>query len=155
VLRRRYLSSVAVQAFTHPALIGAAHNLDRRLGDRQHGAQEQFAQSIRASSDHTLPDRLRDRRGAGHGRRDGVRLGQHVVDRSLDRARLLLRLRPDARARGSRERAPAIAAGLGDALFWTSLGVSLVIAFAAAFPVNRWLISRGRGHALVHQSHAD
>ena len=48
----------------------------------------------------------------------------------------------------------AIAAGLSDALFWTSLGVSLVIAFAAAFPVNRWLIARGRGHAVVHQVHA-
>jgi hypothetical protein len=47
----------------------------------------------------------------------------------------------------------AIAAGLGDALFWWSLGVSLVIAFVAAFPVNRWLIARGKGHALVHQQH--
>ena len=48
----------------------------------------------------------------------------------------------------------AIAAGLGDALFWWSLGVSLVIAFVAAFPVNRWLIARGRGHAVVHELHA-
>ncbi len=48
----------------------------------------------------------------------------------------------------------AIAAGLGDALFWWSLGVSLVIAFIAAFPVNRWLIARGRGHAVVHELHA-
>jgi hypothetical protein len=48
----------------------------------------------------------------------------------------------------------AIAAGLGDALFWWSLGVSLVVAFLAAFPVNRWLISRGRGHAVVHELHA-
>ena len=48
----------------------------------------------------------------------------------------------------------AIAAGLGDALFWWSLGVSLVIAFVAAFPVNRWLIARGRGHAVVHDLHA-
>jgi len=47
----------------------------------------------------------------------------------------------------------AIAAGLGDALFWWSLGVSLAIAFVAAFPVNRWLISRGRGHAVVHELH--
>ena len=44
----------------------------------------------------------------------------------------------------------AMAAGLDSALFWGSLAVSLVIAGAAAFPVNRWLISRGRGHALVH-----
>ena len=48
----------------------------------------------------------------------------------------------------------AIAAGLGDALFWWSLGLSLVIAFVAAFPVNRWLIARGRGHAVVHELHA-
>ena len=48
----------------------------------------------------------------------------------------------------------ALAAGLGDPLFWWSLGVSLVIAFVAAFPVNRWLIARGRGHAVVHDLHA-
>jgi len=48
----------------------------------------------------------------------------------------------------------AIAAGLGDALFWWSLGVSFVVAFVAAFPVNRWLIARGRGHAVVHELHA-
>jgi len=48
----------------------------------------------------------------------------------------------------------AIAAGLGDVLFWWSLGLSLVIAFIAAFPVNRWLIARGRGHAVVHELHA-
>jgi Domain of unknown function (DUF4396) len=48
----------------------------------------------------------------------------------------------------------AIAAGLTDALFWWSLGVSLVIAFVAAFPVNRWLIARGRGHAVMHEVHA-
>ena len=48
----------------------------------------------------------------------------------------------------------AIAAGLDDALFWWSLGVSLLIAFVAAFPVNRWLIARGRGHAVVHDLHA-
>jgi hypothetical protein len=48
----------------------------------------------------------------------------------------------------------AIDAGLGDSLFWWSLGVSLVIAFAFALPVNRWLIARGRGHAVVHAYHA-
>ena len=48
----------------------------------------------------------------------------------------------------------AIAAWLGDAPFWWSLGLSLVIAFIAAFPVNRWLIARGRGHAVVHELHA-
>jgi hypothetical protein len=48
----------------------------------------------------------------------------------------------------------ALAAGLGDALFWWSLAVSLVIAFVVALPVNRWLIARGRGHAVVHRLHA-
>jgi len=48
----------------------------------------------------------------------------------------------------------AIAAGLSDALFWWSLGTSLVIAFAFALPVNRWLIARGKGHAVVHAYHA-
>jgi Domain of unknown function (DUF4396) len=47
----------------------------------------------------------------------------------------------------------AMAAGLADGLFWWSLAVGLVIAFAAAFPVNRWLIARGRGHAVVHGHH--
>jgi hypothetical protein len=47
----------------------------------------------------------------------------------------------------------AIAAGLSDALFWWSLAVSLFIAFWFALPVNRWLIARGRGHAVVHQYH--
>jgi Domain of unknown function (DUF4396) len=48
----------------------------------------------------------------------------------------------------------AMAAGLSDALFWGSLAFSLVIAFMAAFPVNRWLIARGKGHAVVHAHHA-
>lgn len=47
----------------------------------------------------------------------------------------------------------AIAAGLGDALFWWSLLVSLVIAFVVTVPVNRWLIVRGRGHAVIHELH--
>ncbi len=47
----------------------------------------------------------------------------------------------------------AIDAGLGDVLFWASLAASLVLAAAAAFPVNRWLIGRGRGHAVVHAHH--
>jgi hypothetical protein len=48
----------------------------------------------------------------------------------------------------------ALAAGLGEALFWWSLAVSLAIAFVVAVPVNRWLIARGRGHAVVHELHA-
>lgn len=47
----------------------------------------------------------------------------------------------------------AMDAGLGTVLFWGSLAGSLVLAFFAAVPVNRWLISKGRGHALVHQYH--
>jgi hypothetical protein len=48
----------------------------------------------------------------------------------------------------------ALAAGLADGLFWWSLLVSLVIAFVLTVPVNRWLIARGRGHAVVHELHA-
>ena len=48
----------------------------------------------------------------------------------------------------------AMEAGLGDLLFWASLAFALAIAWAAAFPVNRWLIARGRGHAVVHAHHA-
>ncbi len=39
-------------------------------------------------------------------------------------------------------------------LFWGSLAVALAVAFVAAFPVNRYLIARGRGHAAVHQYHS-
>jgi hypothetical protein len=58
----------------------------------------------------------------------------------------------------------ALAAGLNDGLFWWSLGLGLFLAFWAAFPVNRWMIARGRGcahgrghahdHAPAH-AHAD
>jgi hypothetical protein len=47
----------------------------------------------------------------------------------------------------------AMDAGPGSALFWGSLAVALVVAGAAAFPVNWWLIARGRGHAVVHSQH--
>ncbi len=47
----------------------------------------------------------------------------------------------------------AMDAGLADPLFWASLTLALAIAAAAAFPVNRWLIARGRGHAVVHARH--
>ena len=47
----------------------------------------------------------------------------------------------------------AMDAGLGDALFWGSLAGALFIAFWAAFPVNRWLIARGKGHAVVAEYH--
>ncbi len=47
----------------------------------------------------------------------------------------------------------AISAGLNTSLFWISLFVSLIVAFAVAFPVNKWLIGRGKGHAVVHEYH--
>jgi len=47
----------------------------------------------------------------------------------------------------------ALAAGPTTALFWCSLLASLIIAFIFAVPVNRYLISKGRGHAVVHQYH--
>ena len=47
----------------------------------------------------------------------------------------------------------AMDATLSDVLFWASLGVALTLAFVAAFPVNRWLIARGRGHAALHAHH--
>jgi hypothetical protein len=47
----------------------------------------------------------------------------------------------------------AMGAGLGEFRFWGSLALSLLIAGAAAFPVVRWLIARGRGHAVVHELH--
>jgi len=47
----------------------------------------------------------------------------------------------------------AMAAGLTSGLFWVSLAVSLLIAFAVTVPVNRWLIGRGKGHVAVHAYH--
>lgn len=47
----------------------------------------------------------------------------------------------------------AMDAGLGDPLFWGSLGLALVVAGVAAYPVNLWLIGRGRGHAVAHAYH--
>lgn len=47
----------------------------------------------------------------------------------------------------------AMEAGVGSFLFWGALAVALAVAFAAAFPVNRYLIARGRGHAVVHEHH--
>ena len=38
-------------------------------------------------------------------------------------------------------------------LFWGTLAASLAIAFVVTVPVNRWLIARGRGHAVMHQYH--
>jgi hypothetical protein len=46
----------------------------------------------------------------------------------------------------------AMEAGLADLLFWGALAFALVVAGAVAVPVNRWLIARGKGHAVVHQT---
>jgi hypothetical protein len=46
----------------------------------------------------------------------------------------------------------AMEAGLTNVLFWGSLSVALAIAGVIAFPVNRWLLKRGKGHAVVHQT---
>jgi hypothetical protein len=46
----------------------------------------------------------------------------------------------------------AMEAGLTNVLFWGSLSVALVIAGVFAFPVNRWLLARGKGHAAVHET---
>jgi hypothetical protein len=46
----------------------------------------------------------------------------------------------------------AMEAGLGDVLFWGSLAFALALAALFAFPVNRWLLKRGKGHAAVHET---
>ncbi|HET7320770.1 MAG TPA: DUF4396 domain-containing protein [Candidatus Saccharimonadales bacterium] len=47
----------------------------------------------------------------------------------------------------------ALAAGPATALFWASLAVALAVAFVVTVPVNRWLIARGKGHAVMHEHH--
>ena len=47
----------------------------------------------------------------------------------------------------------AMEAGVGSFLFWVSLAFALAVAFVVAYPVNRYLIARGRGHAVVHEYH--
>jgi Domain of unknown function (DUF4396) len=47
----------------------------------------------------------------------------------------------------------AMEASLSSALFWWSLAVALAIAFVVTVPVNKWMIGRGRGHAVVHEMH--
>jgi hypothetical protein len=47
----------------------------------------------------------------------------------------------------------AMEAGVTSWLFWGSLAVALAVAFVVTVPVNRWLISRGKGHAVVHRHH--
>ena len=47
----------------------------------------------------------------------------------------------------------AMESGLDSLLFWGSLAAALAVAWVVAFPVNRWLIARGGGHAVVHGRH--
>ena len=47
----------------------------------------------------------------------------------------------------------AMDAGLDNPVFWLSMMLALSVAFFAAYPVNRWLLQRGKGHALTHQYH--
>jgi len=47
----------------------------------------------------------------------------------------------------------AMDAGLGDLFFWGALAAALVVAFVLTVPVNKWMIGRGRGHAVVHELH--
>lgn len=47
----------------------------------------------------------------------------------------------------------AMAAGIVDPLFWISMPIALTVAFFAAFPVNRYLLTKGKGHALVMKYH--
>ncbi|WP_199548466.1 DUF4396 domain-containing protein [Streptomyces sp. N35] len=47
----------------------------------------------------------------------------------------------------------AMEAHLSDALFWGALAFAFAVAFLVTTPVNKWLIGRGKGHAVVHQYH--
>ena len=47
----------------------------------------------------------------------------------------------------------AMESGLSSALFWWSLALALAVAFVLTVPVNRWMIGRGKGHAVVHEMH--
>jgi hypothetical protein len=47
----------------------------------------------------------------------------------------------------------AMAAGISSVLFWASLAFALAVAFVVTTPVNRWLMGRGKGHAVVHAHH--
>jgi hypothetical protein len=47
----------------------------------------------------------------------------------------------------------AMDAGLADPLFWGALAFALAVAFVVTVPVNRALIARGKGHAVIHAHH--
>jgi hypothetical protein len=131
-----------------------------------------------------LPDRLCDRRGAGHGGRHCARLVERrhrrvsvvlafVFGYSLTLGPVLQSGVAFGAALGVAFAADTVSiavmevidnlimllvpgameAGLGSLLFWGSLAVALAVAFVIAVPVNRALISRGKGHAVVHRYH--
>ena len=47
----------------------------------------------------------------------------------------------------------AMEAGLADPFFWVALAAALAVAFVLTVPVNKWMIGRGKGHAVVHEMH--
>ncbi len=47
----------------------------------------------------------------------------------------------------------AMAAGISTALFWLALAGALAVAFVVTLPLNRWMMARGKGHAVVHTLH--
>ncbi|HWN28986.1 MAG TPA: DUF4396 domain-containing protein [Actinomycetospora sp.] len=47
----------------------------------------------------------------------------------------------------------AMDAGLASVIFWGALAFALIVAFVVTLPINRWMIGRGRGHAVVHAYH--
>ncbi|HEX5861324.1 MAG TPA: DUF4396 domain-containing protein [Nocardioides sp.] len=47
----------------------------------------------------------------------------------------------------------AMEAGLGDSFFWLALAAALAVAFVLTVPFNKWMIGRGKGHAVVHEMH--
>ena len=91
----------------------------------------------------TMVPLLRSGLALGGGAPAGLRLG-HALDHGHG----------DRGQRWSCSSSPARwRPGLTSLLFWGSLAFALAVAFVAAFPVNRYLIARGRGHAVVHQYH--
>jgi hypothetical protein len=47
----------------------------------------------------------------------------------------------------------AMEAGIVNPIFWLSMSLALTVAFFAAYPVNKYLLDRGKGHALLHKYH--
>ena len=60
----------------------------------------------------------------------------------------------DRRQRGDSRDPGGDGRGLASPLFWGSLAFALAVAFVVAYPLNRYLIARGQGHAVVHGHHS-